>query len=75
MWNRGEGKADARILQIGSMELTRLTGVSASQLRRNLASLVSKLSIECVAGPAFTAARTWKVFSTVSILERRAKPV
>lgn len=71
LWNSANGNTDSRITQAGNAHLMTATGLSVNQLRRNLASLVAKLAIECMHGGDYTTARTWRVHSYRSILERR----
>ena len=74
LWEAGEADGDgSRILTIGYVTLGRLVGLSESNVRINVRSLIRKLSLEehttyhCEAGRG----RTWRIFSPERILERR----
>lgn len=76
MWKEASVLDDtSRTLTIGFLTLGRLAGLSESNARINLRSLIRKLALEQYSGYACEQSMgyTWRVFSPEAVLERRSK--
>lgn len=75
MWKEGAALDDrSRTLTIGFLTLGRLAGLSESNARINLRSLIRKLAVEQYSGYVCeqSTGYTWRVFSPESVLQRRS---